>query len=98
MTATGNAVRQSSRMGRPTVAPHAVWCVQHLINDWAVKWHVDGYYSRPMVEDGVFGPWTDYWVSRRDSLVILMLSGCHSASGASRSRRLRAVRQAVRTP
>lgn len=44
--------------------PHAVWCVQHLINDWAVKWHVDGYHTRPMAEDGVFGPWTDYWVRR----------------------------------
>ncbi|MER5408483.1 peptidoglycan-binding domain-containing protein [Streptomyces sp. NPDC002769] len=44
--------------------PHAVWCVQHLINDWAVKWHVDGYHSRPMAEDGIFGNWTDYWVRR----------------------------------
>ncbi len=27
--------------------PHAVWCVQHLINDWAVKSHVNGTTTGP---------------------------------------------------
>lgn len=48
--------------------PHAVWCVQHLINDWVVKNHVDGHTSRPMAEDAVFGNETAYWVKQAQYL------------------------------
>ncbi|MFF2993174.1 peptidoglycan-binding protein [Streptomyces sp. NPDC057950] len=44
--------------------PHAVWCVQHLINDWVIHEHVSGNITRPMDEDGVFGNETASWVKK----------------------------------
>lgn len=38
---------------------HGVWCVQHLINDTKVFYNGG---SRPMSEDGVWGPQTKSWV------------------------------------
>ncbi|MET8782824.1 MULTISPECIES: hypothetical protein [unclassified Streptomyces] len=48
--------------------PHAVWCVQHLINDWAVKSHVNGTTTRPLAEDAVFGNNTANWVKKAQLL------------------------------
>ncbi|MFF7603154.1 peptidoglycan-binding domain-containing protein [Streptomyces mirabilis] len=37
---------------------HAVWCVQHLVNDVAQR----NSHGRPLAEDGLWGPRTKSWV------------------------------------
>jgi len=37
---------------------HAVWCVQHLLNDVAKRYG----HGRPVAEDGLWGPKTKRWV------------------------------------